>query len=218
MGGSAHDSPRFRNAVEYTIAITVTLAGGARHGTADRRAERLAERLANTAARCGDAVQVTAVAGPSHHGNAIRPQPVHFAAANSGRGTYAEPAKLDRYLDPDHELALRSLAAAEEAFTDHLQADRARRRAVGCRNTRCSLTPPERACECVYCLPEEHCASLRGRRRRRPDPLATPRCVCGAAVPLDGQRCPHHRAVAVVVLDGDAPALRLLADELENAS
>ncbi len=110
MGGSAHESPRFRNAVEYTIAITVTLAGGARYGTADRRADKLAERLANTAARCGEAVQVTAVAGPSHHGNAIRPQQVHFAAANSGRGTYAEPAKLDRYLDPDHELALRSLA------------------------------------------------------------------------------------------------------------
>jgi len=216
MGGSAHDSPRFRNAVEYTIAITVTLAGGARYGTADRRADRLAERLANTAARCGDAVQVTAVAGPSHDGKLTRPQPVRFAAANSGRGTYAEPAKLDRYLDPDHELALRSLAAAEEAFTAHLTADRARRRAVGCRNTGCCLTPPERACECVYCLPEEHFAGLRGRRRR-PDPLATARCVCGAAVGTAGQRCPHHRAVAVVVLDGDAPALRLLADQPENA-
>ncbi len=86
MGGSAHDSPRFRNAVEYTIAITVTLAGGGRYGTAARRADRLAERLANIAARCDDAVQVTAAAGPSHDGNATRPQQVRFAAANRRPG------------------------------------------------------------------------------------------------------------------------------------
>ncbi len=70
----------------------------------------------------------------------------------------------------------------------------------------------------MYCRPEEHFASLRRRRRRQPDPFASPRCVCGTAVPMEGRRCPHHRAVALVVLDGDAPALRLLADELENAS
>lgn len=61
----AHETPQFQNAVEYIVAITFTVAGGARQRTADRRAERVAERLANAAARAANVVEVAAVTGPS---------------------------------------------------------------------------------------------------------------------------------------------------------
>lgn len=85
MAAEPHERPEFQNAVVYTVAVTVRVRGGARHGTADRRAKALAERLANTAARAKDVVEATAVAGPSHAGKVFWQDPVHFAAANTGR-------------------------------------------------------------------------------------------------------------------------------------
>ena len=96
-----HETPQFQNAAEYVVAITYTVAGGARRRTAERRAERVAERLANAAARAADVVEVSAVTGPtSSDGTMLIPRRVHFAAANSGQATYGDPHKLDRYLDP----------------------------------------------------------------------------------------------------------------------
>jgi hypothetical protein len=66
MAADPHDAPAFYNAVTFTVAVTYTVEGGARFGTADRRARRVAERLANHAARTAGAVEVTAVPGPSH--------------------------------------------------------------------------------------------------------------------------------------------------------
>jgi hypothetical protein len=58
-----HERPAFWNSVEYVVAVTFTVAGGARRGTAERRAERVADRLANTA-RAADVVAVSGSAVP----------------------------------------------------------------------------------------------------------------------------------------------------------
>ena len=113
----AHEHDRFRNAAVHTIAVTYTVAGGARPATARRRAEKVADRIASAAARLRDVVDVRAVAGlAGSDGEILNPIRVRFAAANSGSGTYSGPDKLDRYLDPDHERALDSLNAANAAW------------------------------------------------------------------------------------------------------
>lgn len=113
----AHDHNRFRHAAVHTIAVTYTVAGGARPATARRRAEKVADPIASAAARLRDVVDVRAVAGPAgSDGEIFSPTRVRFAAANSGLGTYSEPDRLDRYLDPDHERALDSLNAANATW------------------------------------------------------------------------------------------------------
>lgn len=207
-----HETPQFQNAVEYIVAITFTVAGGARQRTADRRAERVAERLANAAARAANVVEVAAVTGPSSSdGTMLVPRRVHFAAANTGHATHAELQKLDCYLDPEHERALRSLRAANEAYRARQDADRKRRQAVGCANAyRVGLPGDRRSCACAYCRPDDH---LVARELAENDshwftPLA---CVCGTPTPTGG-RCMHHRSVELVVIEGDPQALRQLPE------
>ncbi len=206
-----HESDAFRNADEFTVAVTYTVAGGTRAGTAQRRARKVAERLADTAARTAGVVAVTASAGPSRRGELIAGQPVRFAAANSGPGTVTEPHRLAGYLDPDHERALRSLRAANLAFNERRQTDRNRRQAAGCRNARLSLLDGPASCACVYCDPGTHLAALHSEREHGPSPFNATRCVCGTPVGLAAQRCATHTDVALVDLDGDAPELQALA-------
>jgi hypothetical protein len=203
----AHEDPRFYHAVTYTIAITVTVAGGARWDTSWRRADRLAERLASAAARAKDAVEVTAVAGASHDGEILMPRRVSFAGGNTGLGS---GRKLSRYLDPDHERALASLAAANARYRAKQQADRDRRTAVGCANVYRGGSLPERPCPCVYCEPEDHELGLR-QAERFGSHMFGHRCLCGVGVPEAHGRCLRHRDVEIVLLDGDGAALQLLA-------
>jgi hypothetical protein len=216
MAERPHERCAFTHAVTYTVVVTYTVAGGARHGTADRRGEQIAARLADAAARAKGVVEVTAQAGASRDGAILSPRRVRFAAANSGHGAFSEPAPLDRYLDADHELALRSLAAANAAYQAHAAADRARRAVVGCRNAHRYLGAT-RACACVYCDPEAHYATVRAQRRAGNDPFVEYRCVCGVSVTDLGARCSAHRAVELVVLDGDGSALQLLATDTDAA-
>jgi hypothetical protein len=201
--------------VTYAVTVTYTVAGGARHGTASRRAERIAARVTNAAARAQGVVEVTAQAGHSVDGRIISPRRVRFTAANSGHGTYSEAAPLDRYLDPDHELALRSLAQANAAYRAHQDADRQRRITVGCRNTYTALGTT-RACACVYCDPETHYAAVRAYRRSGHDPFIDYRCVCGIPIAAPQRHCIRHRDVTLVVLPDDPAALRLLADDTDH--
>lgn len=110
-----HERPEFTEAATYTIAITITVEGGRALGTADRRAMRVAERLANTAVRTPGVVEVAATAGPSHDGVMTLPARIHFSEANAGRRPPDGPEYLDRFVDPDHEVALRSRNQAEAA-------------------------------------------------------------------------------------------------------
>ena len=162
---SPHEAREFRNSVEYTLQITFVVAGGARWRTAYTRARRVAERLANAAARAKHVVEVRAIAGPSHQGQLLTPERVCFEAANSGQAANAEPGKLDRYLDPDYEQGLVSLAQANSAFRARQSDDRRRRRAVGCANRSLLSWEPSSPCGCVYCRPDVHWAD----RRERPD-------------------------------------------------
>ncbi len=214
---SPHERCEFTHAVTYAVTVTYTVAGGARHGTARRRAEQIAARVANAAARAKGVVEVTAQAGHSIDGQIISPRRVRFTAANSGHGTYGEAAPLDRYLDPDHELALRSLAQANAAYRAQQDADRRRRTAVGCRNT-CPGVGTTRACACVYCDPETHYAAVRADRRSGHDPFIDYRCVCGIPVAAPQRRCVGHRDVTLVVLPDDPAVLRLLVDDLEHTA
>ncbi len=207
---SAHERAEFRNAATYTVAVTITVRGGKRPGTAERRARQVAERLANTAARAADVVEATATAAPLSSVEAVDPRRVLFGEANTGRGTTAEPDKLDRYLDPDHELALRSLEQANTAHRDYQQADVARRQALECRNPNHALGLREHLCGCVYCQPREHAAAIHDPGGA--DRFAEHRCPCGQSVARPGGRCPHHPDVTVVVLEGDPPLLHQLAD------
>jgi len=150
-----YEEPRFYNAVEHTVAVTFTVRGGKRHGTADRQARKIAERLGSRAARMVGVVEVRATAGPSRDGTITSARIVRFDAANAGQAIHGEADKLDRYLDPDHELALRSLAAANAAAQDHRRVDQERRLAAGCRNTY-QHAATNAFCECVYCKPELH--------------------------------------------------------------
>jgi hypothetical protein len=207
-----HETAAFQNSAKYVVAVTFTLAGGARRRTAERRAERIAERLASTAARAAGVVDVSAVTGPtSSDGTMLVPRRVHFSAANTGHATYGDPGKLDRYLDPEHERALASLAAANEAYRARQNADRKRRQAVGCVNAhRVGLPGDRRSCECVYCRPDDHLAA-RELDASGSHWFTPPACLCGTPTPAGG-RCMHHRRVEVVVIDGDPDALRQLAE------
>ncbi|MEX2620498.1 MAG: hypothetical protein WD250_09790 [Egibacteraceae bacterium] len=139
------------------------------------------------------------------------PRRVRFAAANTGHGAYGEPHKLDRYLDPEHERALASLRAANVAYRARQDADRQRRQALGCANAhRLGSFGDRRPCECVYCRPQDH-LSARELAASAPHLFPPPSCLCATPTP-DGGRCLHHRDVELVVLDGDPPALRQLAD------
>ena len=209
---SPHEDPAFTNAVTYTASITYTVAGGARHGTADGRARKVAERLANTAARIPGVVEVSASASWTVNGEVHWPQRVHFGQANSGHGTAGEPEKLDRYLDPEHDHAMRSLAAANAAAEQRHQADRERRRAVGCSNSYAMSTIDHRYCRCVYCQPGDHDAAAEAQRVDPGNPMIEHQCVCGQWVPAAGDRCLPHRAVSICVLERDHAALQRLAD------
>ena len=184
---SPHERSEFTNAVTYTVAVTVTVEGGKRFGTADRRARRVAERLANTAARTPGVVEVTATAGHSHDGQVTSPQRVRFAEANTGHDTHSDPHTLDRFLDPDHELALRSLAEANAAYRTRQQADRQRRVEVSCRNPDDSVLR-DAYCLCVYCQPERHYDAVRDACAPEPSPWVEHRCVCDQPVARPGER------------------------------
>lgn len=206
----AHEHDRFRNAAVYTVAVTYTVAGSARPTTARRRAEKVADRIASAAARLRDVVDVRAVAGPAgSDGEILAPTRVRFTAANSGSGTYGEPDKLDRYLDPDHERALASLASANDEWRRRRDQDRDRRRVVGCQNTYRSANEVRRDCPCIYCAPQAHLEA----HRQGPAALYpySPRCVCGMTMPSAGMRCRQHRATEIVVLDDETGPLAELA-------
>jgi hypothetical protein len=111
-----HERPEVTEAVTYTVALTITVEGGRAAGTGDRRARRVAERLANTAVRTPGVVEVTATAGRSDDGVVAAPERVHFAEANAGDRHAAD--YLDRFVDPDHEVALRSLSDARANAQD----------------------------------------------------------------------------------------------------
>jgi hypothetical protein len=210
-----YHTPAFQNAVEYTVTLTFVVAGGQRRGTAERRGDRVAERLANAAARLADVVEVVASGGLSHNGTASWPRPIRFAAANTARGRPDASGRLDRYLDPERERALRALAADNAAAPARDDTDRRRRSALGCRNAHRAAFQDQHACDCAYCQPEEHLTELRHTQRGDPSPwFVTPRCLCGQRVALTGQRCLRHGDARLVVLDGDPAALRLLADHV----
>jgi hypothetical protein len=202
----AHRDPRFTNTATYQVAVTVTIAGGARPRTAHRRAAKVAERIANAAARSKDVVDATAAYGLlSHDGEILLSRPAVFAAANTGHGSVDEPSKLSRYLDPDHERALISLQEANARSRERRDADRDRRREVGCHNAgRASWQMERWACGCVYCDPDFHLAVASEPTATRMEPL---RCLCGRIA----TRCDEHTAVVVRLLDGDPAALRQLA-------
>lgn len=214
-----HETPQFRNAAEYTVTITFRVEGGARWQTADRRARKIAERLTNHAARAAQVVEVSAVGGPSQDGKPFAPERIRFSAANSGAGSYGEPTKLGRYLDPEFERALASLAEVNAAARAVTEADQQRRQAIGCLNTyqSSSSSLPAARCLCVYCAPGEHEHALRRAEAGQPDPLRSVRCICGRAVAAAGLRCARHIGVQLVVLDGDSERLRRLAQRQRPA-
>lgn len=199
---SPHETPEFRNSATYTIVLTYTVAGGARVQTAHRRAERVAEQIANAASRLGSVVDVRAAAGPADaNGELIWPTPVRFAAANTGETRPSTADKLSRYLDPDYERALCSLADAHARARARRDADRERRRAIGCANAFQALGASNRWCECVYCRPTGH-------HEMALSPECGERwCLCGRVVTAADGRCQEHRDVQLVVLDGDPTEL-----------
>lgn len=206
-----YETPAFSHSAEFTVAITVVVAGGKRHTTADARARRIFERLANHAARSKPALEVTATAGASHKGEILWNTAVAFTAGNTSPDPLHE-GKFYRYLDPEFEHAKQTLAAANAAAQARREADRRRRRAVGCANAYPSLLEPgRRSCECAYCEPEDHLLAARPHDSATHG-LALGRCLCGTAVPRPGQRCSRHRNVTLELLDGDPAPLQLLAD------
>lgn len=110
-----HEAPAFRHAARYTVCLTLLVQGGARPQTAHGRAQRLAERLANTAARAAHVLEITGLVGPSRDEKIASPRRIHFAQATTGRATYGEPHKRDRYRHPGLEEALTSLEDARAA-------------------------------------------------------------------------------------------------------
>jgi hypothetical protein len=211
---SPHETREFTNSVEYTIQLTIVVAGGERWRTGHARARRIAERLANTAARAKGVVDVRAVAGASRDGEVLAPERVCFDAANSGHGTGVEPAKLDRYLDPDHERALASLADANAKARVRRQADFDRRCAIGCSKP-AGLGPGiARPCRCAYCRPHEHLEL----RAETPDPWADGgRCLCGHPSTPPAFGCRPHRGQQLVVLDDDPAELVRLAARIAGS-
>ena len=204
-----YETPEFHNSVEYTIAVTFVVAGGARWGTAYRRARRIVERLANTAARAKGVVDVKAIAGASQKGEMTAPERVCFEAANAGRATNADPTKLDRYLDPDHQLALAALAQDNAAARARIRADQQRRAAVGCTNPWQNPAAELRSCACVYCQPAVHLDDLDPHWRT--DDAVPPRCACGRQYSAPRGACAGHREHRLVLLDRDPAELERLA-------
>jgi hypothetical protein len=195
---NAHEDDRFRNAATVTVAITFIVAGAARIGTARHRARRIAARLADTTVRGADVVQVHAVIGRSDSASSL---PLSFASTN----TALDPAGTTgrRWIDPDHERAVRSLAAADAVGRIRATAEANRRLAVGCGNRTVLSRNP--SCPCVYCRPAEHLHA------RTDDPIAheTPSmCLCGR--PATDHRYLHDD-VRIVVLATDADELHDLA-------
>ena len=179
---------RFRNTATLTVAITFTVAGGARVDTARRRGERLAARLADAATRAADTVEVSARLHKgvpvelNHVGRAVL-----FGSANTGLD--GSRTAGNRWIDPEHETAQQSLAAANATARAVREADLERRREVGCRNP--SRLYPDWSCRCVYCRPLDHMetAMVSVPRGEPPAPL----CPCGNAAERHG-RCPAPRA------------------------
>lgn len=104
---AAHEHYRFQQAVVYTVAITYTVEGGRRFGTADRRAGRVAELLANTATRMAGWLRSKRGWRRMSCGGQELLRRVRFSAANTGAAVDGEPDERDRYLHPDHREALR---------------------------------------------------------------------------------------------------------------
>lgn len=206
MTAEPHERDEFTNAVEYTVAITVVVEGGARHGTADRRARRIAQRLADHAARAKHVVDATAAAGFSHEGEILSPRGVYFPRANSGHAD--RDGKLSRYLDPEHERALLSLRQHNARERKRRQADFDRRVAIGCANA----VRSGHYCVCVYCLPTGHQPSEWVADHGSTDFRGPAMCPCGRMLAPDKRRCDRHHDVAIVALDGDPPALLEVAD------
>lgn len=207
-----HERPEFANSIEYTVTLTYRVAGGKRRDTAQRRAEKVAARLASAAARAAGVVDVTARAGASVNGEVTWTDRVRFEAANTGHASYRDPSLLDRYLDPEYERALRSLAAADEAARTRRRADQERRMAVGCRNA--TFPNLGRYCHCVYCDPSAHTAPGTAEAH---SPFAEHRCLCGRPVADAGQRCGSHVHTRLVVLDHDPAELHRLAPSQRRA-
>ncbi len=205
-----HETPEFQNSVEYTVEVTFRVEGGARWQTAHRRAQRIAERLTNYATRASNVVEVHAVGGPSEGGQPITRNRVQFSEANTGRGTYGDPSKLDRWIDPDFERALDSLARANAEASARRAADRDRRQALGCANTYRHDYEAHRDCACVYCEPHRHLDCLTELASGLQ--FLANRCLCGQPVASIHQRCLRHRGVDVVVLEGDTDALERIAE------
>jgi hypothetical protein len=205
---SPHEAREFTNSVEYTMKLTFVVAGGARWRTAHARARKVAERLASTAARAKGVVDVRAVAGASHDGEVLTAERVCFDAANSGHSTGVDPTRLDRYLDPDHERALASLADANVTARVRRQADFERRQAIGCANPAGLGAGLARPCRCAYCRPQEHLEGLAEAHEVSTD---VGRCQCGRPSIPPAFGCRPHRGQQLVVLDGDPPELTRLA-------
>lgn len=212
MTQQPHETPEFQHAAEFTIAVTFVVAGGKRPRTANGRARRIFAQIASYTARLGHVVEVTATGGPSHRGTVTWPSPIAFSAANTDAAPAGKPDRFYRYLDPERDRALRSLAEANAAQRVRKEADRQRRSTVGCANTHPSIFNGPRTCRCVYCDPEAFLLALRATRRGEPEPFAELRCLCGRPVPGPGQRCRAHQGTDVVVLEGDPAALQLLPD------
>lgn len=206
-----HETPQFANSTEYTVTITFRVEGGARWQTAHRRARQIAERLANNAARAAGVVDVTAIGGASWDGKPLSTETIRFSAANSGHGTGENPTRFDRYLDPEFERGLRSLAEVRAAARQTSEADRRRRQDLGCLNTSRSPSLPAARCLCIYCEPAAYEHALQRAEAGTPDLLTTPRCICGRAVGTPGLRCTEHRGHDLVLLDDDPSPLRRLA-------
>lgn len=210
-----HETPKCQNSVEYTVAVTFWVEGGARWQTAYGRADRMAERLANYATRAAHVVEVHAVGGPSTYGQIVSSDRIRFSQANAGLGTYGDRSKRDRWIDPEFQRALDSLAEANAQARARRNADRDRRQALGCANAyRLGYESP-RQCACVYCVPARHLDSRTGLTSGLQ--FLSSRCICGRPAPQPPGRCGRHRTTELVVLDGDPDDLGRLADLLTDS-
>jgi hypothetical protein len=211
MATPPHESPEFTNASEFTVTITFTVAGGARRQTAERRARKTAARLADAATRISGVVEVSARGGVSYDRKPSWPSPIYFSAANSGFAAPTAPQRMSRYVAPEHEQALQSLAAANAAFRERQRDDEQRRRAVGCSNAqRAPYGLQPNGCACAYCRPGEHALDAMVHDDAGPNRWRTYRCLCGVAVSTPGGRCVAHRGVELILLAGDPADLAQL--------
>lgn len=205
---SPHETREFTKSVEYTIQLTIVVAGGARWRTAHARARRIAERLANTTARVKGVVDVRAVAGASHDGQLLTPERVCFDATPTP-GTAPAPTRPSSTATSTRTTsALASIAEANAAARARRQADFDRRQAIGCSNPAGLGAGTARPCRCAYCRPQEH---LEVRAETPVSWADGGCCLCGrpSAPPAFG--CRPHRGQQLVVLDSDPPELARLA-------